>query len=275
MAKTSIIIPTYNSAAFIGPCLDSIFRQITPETDVIIVDNGSKDGTAGLVKEKYPQARIIANKTNLGASASRNQGVAISSAEWIITLDSDIILQDNFLAETAKIIKTLPERIGSVQFKILRARQNRIFSTGIKRDFLNRFHDMHKGFPANGLDCVKDVFGACCAAALYRRKMLEEIKDKHGYFDERLFFLFEDAELSWRAQKTGWRCLYSPGAVCFHHGNGSATDRKTRQYFSFRNRQLAILKNENPLLILLKLPFYLAYDIPRAFILLKNRIKAE
>ena len=274
MAKISIIIPTYNSSAFIIPCLDSVFSQITPETEVIIIDNNSKDNTVSLVRKRYPQARLITNKTNLGACVARNQGLAIADGEWIITLDCDIILHNDFLAQTAKLTKTLPEKIGSVQFKILRANQNKIFSTGIKRDLLNRFHDIHKGSSSSGFDLAKEVFGACCAAALYRRKMLEEIKDKHGYFDERLFFLFEDVDLAWRARKKGWRCLYYPKITCFHQGNSSLTDKRTRQFLSFRNRQLLILKNENPLLILLKLPFYLAYDIPRAFILLRNRINA-
>jgi hypothetical protein len=200
--------------------------------------------------------------------------LAIADGEWIITLDCDIVLHNNFLAQTAELTKTLPEKIGSVQFKILRANQNKIFSTGIKRDLLNRFHDIHKGSSSSGFDSAKEVFGACCAAALYRRRMLEKIKDKHGYFDERLFFLFEDVDLAWRARKKGWRCLYYPQITCFHHGNSSLTDKRARQYLSFRNRQLLILKNENPLLILLKSPFYLAYDIPRAFILLRNRINA-
>jgi len=274
MAKISIIIPAYNSSAFIIPCLDSVFNQITPETEVIIIDNNSKDNTVCLVKKNYPQARLITNKTNLGACAARNQGLAISVGEWIITLDCDIILHNDFLAQTLKLLKTLPEKTGSVQFKILRANQNKIFSTGIKRDLLNRFHDIHKGSSSSGFDSAKEVFGACCAAALFRQKMLEEIKDKHGYFDERLFFLFEDADLAWRARKKGWRCLYYPQIACFHHGNSSLTNKRTRQYLSFRNRQLLILKNENPLLILLKLPFYLAYDIPRALILLRNRVNS-
>jgi len=275
MAKISIIIPTFNSAAFIIPCLDSILSQITPKTEVIIIDNGSKDSTISLAQKRYPQARLIANKTNLGACVARNQGLAIAEGEWIITLDCDIILRNNFLAQTANLIKTLPEKTGSVQFKILRASQNKIFSTGIKRDILNRFHDIHKGSSSSGFDSAKDVFGACCAAALYRRKMLEDVKDKHGYFDERLFFLFEDADIAWRAKRKGWSCMYYPQITCFHHGNSSSTDKKARQYLSFRNRQRLILKNEAAWLILLKLPFYLAYDIPRAFILLKNSILTQ
>ena len=202
MAKISIIIPAYNSAVFIIPCLDSVFSQITPGIEVILIDDNSKDNTIGLVRNKYPQVKIIANKTNLGASASRNQGLVIAEGDWIITLDCDIILQNNFLKQVAELINTLPEQIGSVQFKILQSNKNKIYSAGIKRSFLNRFHDIHRG-STEGFDTNKDIFGACCAAALYRRKMLEEVKDKYGYFDERLFFLFEDADLAWRAQKKG------------------------------------------------------------------------
>jgi len=74
--------------------------------------------------------------------------------------------------------------------------------------------------------------------------MLWELKEETGYFDERFFFLVEDVDLAWRAQKKGWKALFYPKGVCYHSGNSSRTNGKLRQYFCFRNRYLMILKNE-------------------------------
>ena len=268
MEKISIIIPTYNSVDFIRPCLNSIFSQQGADLEVILIDNASRDNTVALVKENYPKIRIIINKVNLGASKARNQGLAASSAEWILALDCDVVLGENFLKKALGAIETLSLEVGSIQPKILSIEQNKIYSAGIGVSWLKRFHDIGRGeFNLKRFDVSGCIFGACCAAAFYRRRMLDQIKDNYGYFDERFFFLFEDVDLSWRAQKKGWVCLYLPEIKCFHHGDSAATDKNTRQFLSFCNRQRMILKNQNPLIILLMMPGYLVYDLPRFLIL--------
>ena len=268
MVEFSIIIPTYNSAQFILPCLDSIFRQSAVDFEIILVDNGSEDNTTSLVRNKYPKVSILTNKINLGASRARNQGLAATSYAWVLVLDCDTVLENNFLETASKIISTLPPGIGLIQPKILDAKQDKIYSAGIKMSFLKRFQDIGKGsLGGKKIDVSGYIFGACCAAALYRREMLEEIKDRYGYFDERFFFLFEDVDLSWRGQKKGWICLYDPRLSCRHHGNSSRMENYNRQFLSFINRQRTILKNQNPFIILLMFPLYLVYDLPRFFML--------
>lgn len=275
MVKISIIIPTYNSANFIIPCLDSILRQQAADTEIILIDNASRDKTISLVKENYPKIKIIENKVNLGASKARNQGLAIASGEWILTLDCDVALEENFFKIALKIMETLPPKVGLIQPKILDIKRNKIYSAGIRASFFKRFHDIGKGKPnTKQFDASSYIFGACCAAAFYRRKMLDQLKDSHGYFDERFFFLFEDADLSWRGQKKGWLCLYCPELKSFHHGNSSAMDKNTRQYLSFSNRQRMILKNQHPLMTLLMVPLYLVYDLPR-FLILAVKFKCK
>ncbi len=268
MVDISVIILTYSSAKFILPCLDSVFRQKTQNLEVILVDNASSDDTVSLVRGRYPEVKIIENKSNAGASKARNQALAGASGEWVLTLDCDVILEEDFFLSLLRITGELPPNVGILQPKILDIKNGKIYSAGIRLSFLSRFHDIAKGMPdIKKPNTPGPIFGACCAAALYRRKMLEEIKDRWGYFDERFFFLFEDADLSWRAQKKGWVCRYYPQAKCYHHGNSSLTDKRSRQFLSFRNRQLAILKNQNPAAILLRFPLYLAYDLPRFLIL--------
>jgi GT2 family glycosyltransferase len=268
MINFSVVIPTSNSASFIIPCLDSVFKQRVQNLQVILVDNASGDNTVALVSKRYPQVKIMVNKNNFGAARARNQALDNSVGEWVLVLDCDVVLEENFFAALSDKIAWLPRRVGMLQPRILDITGRKIYSAGIRPSFLERFHDLGRGRPDGaGFDTDKYIFGACSAAALYRRRMLDEIKDRYGYFDERFFFLFEDADLSWRAQKKGWSCLYYPKVRCFHHGNSSATSGDLRQFLSFRNRQFMILKNQHPLLILLKLPLYLVYDLPRFMIL--------
>ncbi len=275
MSEISVIILTFNSREYIEPCLVSLFNQGQDDVEVIVIDNGSEDNTIDLIKSNYPQAKLIANRENVGASKAKNQGIEASSARWILTLDCDVVLEDGFIKKAKDLINNSKDSIGLIQPMILSRDKKSIYSCGIRYSWLERFHDIGKGrFDTIEFNTTKLIFGACCAAALYRRKTLEDLKDDHGYFDERFFFLFEDADLSWRAQKKGWFCLYYPELKCFHHGNSSSTDKNTRHYLSLLNRQMMILKNQNFIKTLFKSPLYLIYDLPRFLVLaIKFRFK--
>lgn len=270
----SIIILTFNSKEFIKPCIDSISAQNYQDFEVIIVDNGSKDDTVRFIKENYPQIILIENKENLGACKARNEGIEIAQGRWILTLDCDIILGKNFLNKIIKFTEETEDSVGMLQPKILNNIDKKtIYSCGIYLSWLRRFYDIGKGKIDNGkFDIQKYIFGACSASALYRKSMLEEIKEDTGYFDERFFFLVEDVDLSWRAQRMGWKALFYPRVVCYHSGNSSDTSKKTKQYFCFRNRFFMIFKNEKLITIILKLPFYLIYDLPRSMFLMIRKV---
>jgi GT2 family glycosyltransferase len=268
MPEISIIIPTFNSIEFIGSCLDSIFAQDYQEFEVIVIDNNSQDGTVGFIKENYPQVILIENRQNLGACKARNQGIEIALGSWIVTLDCDIILERNFISQILEAIKSLSSKIGMIQTKILKSDRKTIYSTGIYLSFLRRFYDMGKDRINNGqFNDSKYIFGACCAAAVYNRRMLEEIRDDTGYFDERFFFLVEDVDLAWRVKKKGWKALYCPEAICYHLGNSSGFNKKLRQYLCFRNRYYLILKNNN-IHTARNIVIILLYDLPRLFYLM-------
>jgi len=107
MPEVSIIILTFNSIRFIKPCLDSIFAQDYPAPEVIIVDNGSKDNTVSFIKQNYPQVILIENKENLGACKARNQAIEVAKGRWILTLDCDIILKEDFLKKIMTFVKEI------------------------------------------------------------------------------------------------------------------------------------------------------------------------
>ena len=259
----SVIILTLNSIEFIKPCLDSILSQKVDAIDLIVVDNGSNDGTAISIKDNYPQVRLIENKSNLGAAKARNQGIEISRGEWILSLDCDVVLEKDFFHNIISALRDLPSRVGLIQPKILEFGKEMIYSVGISISPLRRFHDIGKWQKDLGqFDKATYIFGVCSAAALYSKAMLNAIKQENYYFDENFFFLFEDVDLSWRAQKKEYKAIFCPSAVCYHHGNSSRTPGRKRQYLCLRNRYYVLLKNDS--VINLILPF-LFYDLPRLF----------
>jgi len=259
----SLVILTRNSREYIKACLDSVFMQDVRDVEVFVVDNASTDGTKELIREGWPQVRLLENRDNLGASAARNQGIERSSGEWVLTLDSDVVLGKGFLKGFDVDQSRFAPEVAMVQPNVLDRDGKTIYSQGIYLSALRRFFDLNRGksgdFSGNG---GKKIIGPCSAAAFYRRSMLEALKEATGYFDERFFFLVEDADLAWRARRSGWKVLFDPRRVCFHAGNSSGTDKKLRQYLSFRNRHWMIAKNEGPLgkavLWVLSFPYELA-----------------
>ena len=272
MPEISIIVLTFNSIKFIKSCLDSVLAQDYKCLEVIVIDNGSIDGTVTFIKEEYPQLRLIENRNNLGAAKARNQGIEVSKGDWILTLDCDIILEKDFLKKIIEFISASGGSVGSFQPKILNIDKKIIYSCGIHLSWIRRFFDINKGKVNNQeFDTPQYIFGACSAAALYSRQMLEEIKEDTGYFDERFFFLVEDVDVAWRAQRKGWKAVFCPETICYHHGNSSKTDKKLRHYLCFRNRLSLVSKNENLLGKIRLIPVFLMYDFPRLLFFIDAR----
>ncbi len=261
----SVVILTFNNLSAADACLDSLFSQIkSAQIEVILVDNGSDDGTVDFVKRQYPRVKVIENKNNLGASRARNQGIDASSGEWILTLDCDVRLCDGFIDSALGFIKEMKYPVGMVQPKILNPDEKTLFSCGIYLSKFRRFFNI----ASNKKDDVRygritNIFGLCSCAGFYRRKMLLEIKDENGYFDERFFFMVEDVDLSWRAQIAGWKAVFYPAAKCCHSGGSSGFDKLFRQYLCWRNRYYMIAKNEGARHYGKKFFPGLLYDLPR------------
>jgi len=265
----SVIILTFNSIRFIRTCLDSVFAQDHRDIEVIVVDNGSTDGTVGFIEKSYPQVMLIKNKNNKGACKARNQGIAVAAGKFVLTLDCDVALEKDFISHVKKTIDRSEGRIGMVAPKILNDDKKSIYSAGIYLSKARKFYDIGKGQLDNGqFSRENHVFGPCSAAALYRREMLEGIAVDGEYFDEAFFFLVEDVDIAWRAQRKGWKAVFCPMAVCCHHGNSSKTDKKLRQYLCFRNRYYSMIKNKDLPGYSRNIIYLLVYDAPRLLYLI-------
>jgi GT2 family glycosyltransferase len=219
----SVLITTFNSAQFIGPCLDSLRRQTYKPLEIIIVDNSSTDQTRALLEPLGTDFTVILNEINVGFAAAQNQTARIAKGTWLLSLNPDVVLETDFIARLVAAGETDPT-FGSVCGKLLRWNPGQepefsqtIDSTGIYFTPNLRHLDRGAGDADQGqYEQSELVFGATGAAALYRRSMWEDISVEGQFFDEQFFAYREDADLAWRAQLMGWKCLYVPKARGWH-----------------------------------------------------------
>lgn len=273
MIRFSIVIVTYNSQRHIRQCLESIFKQDFHNYEIIVIDNASRDRTSEIINEYKTRVRIKNNDNNFGFSEGVNMGIFMSMGEYILTLNPDAVLSNNFLSEADNNINKLGNDIGMIGTKILKANSEKIIdSTGLILSKSFRFFDRGSGEKDLGqYDKNIDILGPCAAAAIYKRDMLDDVKLGGEYFDKDFFYLVEDFDIALRAKRKGWRGIYLPDVVCYHERNGSGMTYKYRQYYAFRNRYFLIMKN-----IEVKPSFmfyFVIYDIPRLiFLFLTNSL---
>jgi len=253
-ALVSITVVTYNSGRFIARCLDAIFQQEYRPLEVIVVDNASQDDSLSILARYKHCIRLIQNDRNAGFAAGQNQAIAASRGEWVLTLNADVQVQPDFigcLVETGD----LAAGVGVVCGKLLRIGRDftipdepRIDSTGICFTPAMRHFDRGWNEPDDHRFAQTEyVFGACAAAALYRREMIADVSSEDGFFDPDFFTYREDADVAWRAQLLGWSCLYTPAAVAYHVRSVRPGSRWTvpavLKMHSVKNRFLMRIKN--------------------------------
>ena len=250
----SVTIVTYNSARFIRRCLESVLAQDYPKREIIVIDNASTDDTTGVLKQFEDRCRVVYNQQNLGFAAAQNQAIGLSSGDWILTLNPDVLLLPGFILSLVQAGQFDPE-IGTVCGKLLTMSAKfeipakpRVDSTGIYFNPMLRHLDRGSQEVDNGHYLRYEyVFGATAAAALYRRAMIEDISLDGEFFDSDFFVYREDADVAWRAQLMGWKCLYVPYARGYHvrkvlPGNRRALPPEINMH-SVKNRFLMRLKN--------------------------------
>ena len=270
MAPTtvSIVILSWNSKAYLGQCLDSARAQTHPQKEILVIDNGSVDGSAAFVRERYPNVRLITHPTNVGFARGNNVGITNTSGEYVMALNSDVVLDPLYIETLHRIFDQKGGKLGMASGKLFRPGSKILDSTGLVITRLRRFADRGSEEEDKGqYDGQRDIFGACAAAAIFRRRMLEDIRTGDEYFDEDFFAYVEDVDLAWRARRLGWSAAFVPEATATHVRGGSNLHRRFKQAFSFRNRYWMMLKNESIRSLLRDLPFLLAYDISRFFYL--------
>jgi GT2 family glycosyltransferase len=235
----SIIIPHYNAKAFLGPCLEALERQSYSCLEVILVDNGSSDGSVELTRHSYPKVKIVELGQNLGLTGAINRGVAQASGEIVVALNNDTEVAPGWAQALVDALQAYPDA-GIVASKMLLFNQR------------DKLHSAGDGFGTDGIpinrgvwqqdtgqydsDCY--IFGGCGGAVAYRRDMLVDI----GLFDEELFMYLEDVDLNWRAQLAGYRAVFAPRAVVYHHLSASGGGM-VASYYTGRNTIFVLAKD--------------------------------
>jgi GT2 family glycosyltransferase len=250
----SVTIVTYNSARFIQRCLESVLGQQYADKEVIVIDNASTDETVNILEQFEDRCQIVYNTENVGFAAAQNQAIAMSSGEWVLTLNPDVLLLHGFIQALVNA-GHIHSKIGSVCGKLLTIRPSfdipdkpLVDSTGIYFTPQLRHLDRGSQQADNGHFLKYEyVFGATAAAALYRREMIEDVSADGEFFDPDFFVYREDADVAWRAQLLGWRCIYTPHARGYHvrkvlPGNRRALPPVINMH-SVKNRFLMRIKN--------------------------------
>jgi GT2 family glycosyltransferase len=219
----SVLIVTWNSAAFLDECFASLDAQDYRDCEVVVIDNASTDATRELLRPREARWRVIYNDRNVGFAAGQNQAVRTANGEWLLCLNPDVMLSPDFVRLMVAAGAAHPEA-GAICGKLLRwnpgsqPHQTRsIDSTGIY--FTRNMRHLDRGaeeIDSGQYDRTQYVFGATGAAAMFRRSFVEAVSVDGEFFDEDFFSYREDADLAWRSQVMGWKCLYTPKAVAWH-----------------------------------------------------------
>ncbi len=227
-----------------------------------MVDNGSVDGSIAFVEEHFPEVSVVPLGENRGIAAAFNAGIEASTAEYVVLLNNDTEQDPGWLEALVRAAEDHPEA-GHFASKLVDFHDRRVLDgAGDAMRLSGLPYRLGHGERDSGrFDRPGYVFGACAAAALYRRDMFDEV----GLFDEDFVSYCEDGDLSFRAQLAGHRCLYVPDAVVYHMGSASTGGKRsaTATRLGTRNSLSLLVKNLPLRAVPHILPFFILGQLVR------------
>jgi GT2 family glycosyltransferase len=240
--KTAIVVPNWNGKDSLSECLDSLLVQ-TQSAQIIVVDNGSLDGSADFVEKNYPKIILVRHTKNLGFTGGVNAGIKKAmehDSKYVALLNNDAVADKNWLEHLVDFLDSNP-KAGIATSKICDADNKQLDSTGEAYSIWGLPFPRGRG---EGYSHKHDkdtwVFGASGGASIYRIKMLKQI----GLFDDDFFAYYEDVDLSFRAQLAGWKVGYEPKALVYHKiGATSSKLKGFTTYQTMKNLPQVLLKN--------------------------------
>ena len=243
--KVAIIILNWNGKHYTIECIESLKKIIYPNYEIVLVDNGSKDNSVECFKDRYPDIKIIINKKNLGFAEGNN--IAIKAilknkyVKYLALLNNDTKVEPYWLEELISVAET-DKKIGACQSKILSmSAPGMLDAVGISISKNGgAIQEGYKTRDVGQYEQVREIFGACAGAVLYRREMLNKI----GLFDEDFFAYYEDVDIAFRARLAEWKCAYVPKSIVYHAHSGTLGNKSSlKLYFLTRNEYYYKIKN--------------------------------
>ncbi|MBU1348890.1 glycosyltransferase family 2 protein [Patescibacteria group bacterium] len=300
--RISVDVVTWNSMAYVPNLLASLHEQDMAGFTVTMVDNASTDGTLAWIQTNHPEVALLRNFRNQGFSRAYNQAISLAFSRWgdaplesryVLVANPDIEFAPNALRQMMAVMDAEPDvavcgpmllrcymEAGSDEDRHEVVRTNVIDSTGLQIRKTRRVVDRGAGQEHNGqFDLGTEVFGFSGACVMFRASALLASKLAGELFDEDFFAYKEDVDLAWRMRRLGFKARFVPSAVAWHHrrvpsapGAGwvrSFTRRRSRspfvKFLSTRNHGWVILKNDTVGNLLLHLPWWLLYELAKAF----------
>ena len=271
--KVSVVTPNYNGKDFLYAYFESLNKNSNEIGEVIIVDNGSNDGSQEFIrnyreKVDFPIV-LIENSQNLGFAEAVNQGISKARYDYIFSLNNDTVVEKSAILELLNLLNT-DGRIFSVSSKMVQFNNPELIDdAGDDYTLLAYTKKRGNNQNLNNFIEVSEIFSSCAGAALYRKDLLEEL----GGFDSEFFAYMEDVDLGYRARINGYKNLFCPNAIVYHIGSATTGSQynEFKVRLAARNNVLVVYKNlPTPQKIVNILFLFLGFLIKYLFFLKKG-----
>jgi GT2 family glycosyltransferase len=261
VTETTVILVNWNAHHLLEDCISSLSNQIYLNFEILIVDNASTDNSLEWISKKYPNIRIIKNRSNLGFSHALNIGIDFAiheiKASYIATLNPDMVVERGWLSALVSAAASDAD-VGSVASKIVFLDNKKMINSAGCLPFRDGDGISRGKFEmdAGQYDQMEEIFSPDPGAALYKADFLVDVKLYGEYFDPHYFLYGENIDLAYRGKTRGWHSLYTPLAIAYHHYSALiGADSPKKIYFGERNRIWTLIKNF-PLKYILFSPFF-------------------
>ena len=255
MQEVSVVIPNFNGMAYLDGVLSSLERQTISNFEVILVDNGSTDGSCAFVAAEYPWVHMIQLPENYGFSRAVNEGIHAARSPYVLLLNNDTEAETDFIEEMVATLRR-HRKAFSCQAKMIQLHdRDKMDDAGNYYCALGWAYARGKGKDISNYDKEQKIFSTCAGAAIYRKKYIDRIGD----FDEEHFAYLEDLDIGYRARIYGYENRYEPKAAVLHYGSASTGSRYNprKTLLASANSIYVIGKNMPLLQCILNLPFFL------------------
>lgn len=270
MKKVTVVIPNFNGKTYLDDCLKSLKKQQFKDFDIIVVDDGSTDGSVSYLKERWPEVNVIALSDNTGFANAVNTGIRESDSPYVYLLNNDCICSETAIGQ---LVKDMDKdiRLFSVQSKMLAMKEpHNIDDSGDLYSAMGWAFSPGKDKPSTRYNKRAFVTSCCAGAAMYRRSALDET----GLFDVDHFCYLEDVDIGYRARLFGYMNMMEPSSVVYHAGSASSGSRynEFKVKLTAGNNIYLIYKNMTVLQIVLNLPLIIAGILIKHVFYVKKRL---